>query len=355
MSHPKIPLKGRGAVSNHEGRFESMARAAYDDGWTPDEETPMLKTTVQIEPCRSIIARNDSPDIGFSQSINPYRGCEHGCVYCYARPSHSYLGLSAGLDFETRLFAKTNAAENLRVELSKPGYQCSAIALGSNTDPYQPVERVYGVTRQIIEVLAACEHPLTIVTKSSLVERDIDLLAPMAQKNLAKVFVSITSLDRKLARTLEPRACAPQRRLETVRNLAAAGIPVGVMVAPVIPILTDSHMENILEAARAAGAKSAGYVFLRLPHEVKDLFREWLATHAPLKAKHVMSLIRASRGGRDYDSSFGERMRGQGQFADLIEDRFDKACRRLGFNQEHIPLDHGRFHPPINHPQLDLF
>ncbi len=351
----KPPLKGRGAVSNPEGRFESLARNTYDDGWTQEEETAPLKTTVSIEHCRSIIARNDSPDIGFSQSINPYRGCEHGCIYCYARPSHSYVGLSAGLDFETRLFAKTNAAENLRIELSKPGYQCSAIALGSNTDPYQPVERVHGITRQIIEVLVSCEHPLTIVTKSSLVERDIDLLAPMAQKHLIKVYVSITTLDRKLARSLEPRACAPQRRLETLRNLAAAGIPAGVMVAPVIPTLTDSHLENILELAHDAGAISAGYIFLRLPYEVKDLFREWLATHAPLKAKHVMSLVRASRDGKDYDSTFGVRMRGQGQFAEIIEDRFAKACRRLGLNQAHIPLDHERFRPPINHPQLDLF
>ena len=350
-----LPLRGRGAVSNPQGRFERLTRDPYDDGWWPEEELPPLATTVRIEESRSIIARNDSPDIPFSQSINPYRGCEHGCVYCYARPSHAYVGLSPGLDFETRLFAKANAAEKLREELARPGYACQTIALGANTDPYQPIERRYRLTRQVIEVLAECGHPLSIVTKSSLIERDIDLLAFMAGKHLVHVFVSITTLNRQLARRLEPRASAPSRRLETVRRLAAAGIPTGVLVAPVIPALTDNDVEKVLEAARAAGARWAGYVLLRLPHELKDLFRQWLATHAPLKAGHVMKLVRETRGGRDNDPRFGVRMRGEGRLADLIEDRFAIACRRLGFNREEGFLDHSRFRPPIVGPQLPLF
>ena len=352
---PIMPLRGRGAVSNPSGRFERLTRDPYDDGWWPEEELPPLATTVRVEESRSIIARNDSPDIPFSQSINPYRGCEHGCVYCYARPSHAYVGLSPGLDFETRLFAKVNAAERLREELARPGYACQTIALGANTDPYQPIERRYRLTRQVIEVLAQCGHPLSIVTKSSLIERDIDLLASMAEKHLVHVFVSITTMNRQLARRLEPRASAPPRRLETVRRLAAAGIPTGVLVAPVIPALTDNDVEKVLEAARAAGARWAGYVLLRLPHEVKDLFRQWLATHAPLKAGHVMKLVRETRGGRDNDPRFGARMRGEGRLADLIEDRFAIACRRLGFNREEAFLDHSRFRPPAVGPQLPLF
>lgn len=347
-------VKGRGTVSNPEGRFERLTCDPYDDGWDAEEDIPPLKTTVRIEQCRSIITRNDSPDIPFEQSINPYRGCEHGCVYCYARPSHAYVGLSSGLDFETRLFAKTNAAKCLRVELAKPGYRCRSIALGTNTDPYQPIERRYRVMREILEVLAECRHPLSIVTKSALIERDLDLLAPMARERLVHVFLSITTLDRALARRLEPRSAAPARRLEAVQRLAAAGIPVGVMVAPIIPGLTDHHMENILDASHAAGARSAGYVLLRLPHEVKNLFREWLARHVPLKAEHVMSLVRNTRGGRDNDPHFGSRLRGSGSIADLIEDRFAVACRRLGFNLEERALAHDRFHPPANRPQLPL-
>ena len=274
---------------------------------------------------------------------------------CYARPSHAYVGLSPGLDFESKLFAKVNAAERLREELARPGYACQAIALGANTDPYQPIERRYRLTRQIIELLSECDHPLSIVTKSSLIERDLDLLGSLAQRNLVHVYISITTLDRQLARRLEPRAGAPPRRLETVRRLAAAGIPTGVLVAPVIPALTDNDVEKVLEAARAAGARWAGYVLLRLPHELKDLFRQWLATHAPLKAAHVMKLVRETRGGRDNDPRFGARMRGEGRLADLIEDRFAVACRRLGFNRENGFLDHSRFRPPAVGPQLPLF
>jgi DNA repair photolyase len=347
--------KGRGAVSNPEGRFERLNRDPYDDGWAAEEKIPPLRTTVRIEQCRTIIAHNDSPDIPFDQSINPYRGCEHGCVYCYARPSHAYVGLSAGLDFETRLFAKTNATERLRAELAKPGYMCRPLALGSNTDPYQPIERRYRIMRQILEVLAECEHPLTIVTKSALIERDLDLLVPMARKRLVHAFISVTTLDRSLARRLEPRAAAPTRRLEAVQRLVAAGVPVGVMVAPVIPALNDHDIENILEQARAAGANWAGYVLLRLPHEVKDLFREWLARHEPLRAEHVMSLVQGARGGRDNDPRFGARMRGTGVVADLIESRFDMACRRLGFNREEHDLDCTRFRAPVAGPQLKLF
>ncbi|HYA38641.1 MAG TPA: PA0069 family radical SAM protein [Candidatus Methylomirabilis sp.] len=350
-----MPLRGRGAVSNPEGRFDRLTRDPYDDGWWPEEELTPLATTVRAERCRTIIARNDSPDIPFSQSINPYRGCEHGCVYCYARPSHGYVGLSPGLDFETRLFAKVNAAEILRAELARPGYACQAIALGANTDPYQPIEREYRLTRQVIEVLSECDHPLSVITKSSLIERDLDLLASLAQRNLVHAYISITTLDRQLARRMEPRASAPSRRLETVRRLSAAGIPTGVLVAPVIPALTDCDLERVLEAARAAGARRAGYVLLRLPHELKDLFRQWLAIHAPLKAGHVMKLVREFRGGRDNDPRFGTRMRGQGRLADLIEDRFAVACRRLGFNRDAEFLDHVRFRPPTVGLQLPLF
>ena len=339
-------FKGRGTASNLVGRFEQLGRELCDDGWGGlDEELPPLRTEVTIDTARSIISYNDSPDIPFDRSINAYRGCEHGCVYCYARPSHAYLGLSPGLDFESRLFVKPAAAPLLRKELAKPGYRCAPIALGSNTDPYQPIEREYRVTRQILEVLWECRHPVTIVTKSALIERDLDILAPMAAQGLVQAAISITTLDRALARTLEPRAAAPQRRLETLARLAQAGIPTAVMTAPIIPALNDSAMESILEAARKAGATSAGYVLLRLPRELVGLFEEWLALHAPLKAAHVMSLVRQSRGGKEYDSAFGSRMRGKGLFAEMIAQRFRLAVKRLGLSS-HSSLDISQFRPP---------
>ena len=351
-------IKGRGAPSNPAGRFESLARTREDDGWMQDDEPePRPDTIVTEERARTIISRNDSPDIHFTQSINPYRGCEHGCIYCYARPSHGYLNLSAGIDFETRLFAKTNAAELLRKELAKPAYVCAPINLGANTDPYQPIERRYRVTRSVIEVLAEHEHPLTIVTKNALVERDIDLLAEMAKKRLVHVFVSVTSLDNKLASTLEPRASAPHRRLKAVATLNDAGIPCGVMVAPIIPMVTDRWLERILEGAAQAGARAAGYTIVRLPYELKDLFREWLSLHVPERAAHVMSLIQQMRGGRDNDPEFGSRMRGQGEFAELIRQRFRLAARKHGINQTRsVQLDTTRFRvPEATSPQGRLF
>jgi len=356
--------RGRGATFNPGNRFRREEREVYDDGWpqVPDEfgdvsAPPKQKTTVTIQRARTIIARNESPDIPFTQSINPYQGCEHGCVYCYARPSHAYLDLSPGLDFETRLFAKPDAAALLRAELAKPGYACDPIALGTNTDPYQPIEREWKVTRQVLEVLCAHEHPFTIVTKSALVERDLDLIAPMAMKNMARVYVSITTLDRDLARTLEPRAAAPPRRLQAIRALSAAGVPVGVLVAPVIPQLNDRDLEAILEAAAAHGATSAGWILLRLPREVAPLFRAWLDEHYPLRAAHVMSLIRQLRGGRDNDPNFGSRMRGSGTFADLIAKRFVLAKKRFGLDDHRTaPLDTSRFRPPrANEAQGELF
>jgi DNA repair photolyase len=354
---PGGPAKGRGAPSNLEGRYESVRRETFDDGWARDEEAlPPIRTEVTHETAKSIIARNDSPDISFDQSINPYRGCEHGCVYCYARPTHAYLGLSPGLDFETRIFAKTNAAELLRNELAAPGYRPTPIALGANTDPYQPVERELRITRSVLEVLAECEHPFTIVTKNALVERDIDLVAPMAARRMAHAYVSVTNLDASLARKLEPRASAPYRRLDAIRRLVDAGIPVGVIVAPLIPFVTDRYLEEILERASAAGATSAGYILLRLPFEVAPLFKEWLATHYPLKADHVMSLLRQTRSGKDYDSGFGVRQTGTGSFAELIGKRFDLACHRLGLHRRsREPLDTTRFRPPRSAPQLPLF
>ncbi len=352
------PHKGRGAGINPEGRFENTAREQYDDGWERgDDETGAapLKTFVTVEYAKSIISRNASPDVPFSQSINPYRGCEHGCIYCYARPSHAYLNLSPGLDFETRLFAKVNAAELLREELARPAYNCEVISLGANTDPYQPVEREYRITRSILEVLSECDHPVGIVTKNALVERDIDILAPMAEKNLAAVFISLNNLDHDLARKLEPRCSAPARRLEAMRRLSAAGIPTGVIVAPVIPFLTDHQIEPVLEAAYAAGARATGYVLMRLPWEVKDLFRNWLETHYPLKAKHVMSRVHQMRGGRDNDPNFGSRMSGSGELADLLRKRFDVACKRLGFNARSWALDTTRFRRPRRDGQLALF
>ncbi len=351
------PSKGRGAASNMEGRFETWSRESADDGWSRDD-APLgaLKTEVTREIAKSIISRNDSPDIAFDYSINPYRGCEHGCSYCYARPSHSYLGLSPGLDFETRLFAKVNASALLQRELAAPAYVCKSIAIGANTDPYQPIERELRITRSIIEVLAAADHPFSVVTKSALIERDIDLMAPMAKNRLVRAFVSVTNLDPALARKLEPRAAAPFRRLEAINRLADAGIPVGVMIAPVIPFLNDRHIEEILERAQEAGATEAGYVLLRLPHEVAPLFHEWLVTHFPLKADHVMSLVRQMRGGKNYISTFGERQTGTGTFAELIARRFDRACKRLKLNERyHEPLDTSRFRPPKKGPQMELF
>jgi DNA repair photolyase len=350
-SHPASPPeKGRGARFDPQNRFRETTREPFDDGWadsgSDDGDAPATPTTVVPQIARSIVARNDSPDIPFTQSINPYQGCEHGCVYCYARPSHAYLDLSPGLEFETKLVAKTNAAELLRRELSRPGYVCDPIAFGTNTDAYQPAERHWRITRSLVEVLAGCDHPLSIVTKSALVERDIDLLAPMATRNLARVYVSVTTLDAGLARRMEPRAAAPHRRLATIRALAEAGIPVGVMVAPVIPALTDRDLEAILEAAAANGASSAGWILLRLPHEVKALFKDWLATHHPLRAGHVMSLVRQLRGGRENDPSFGSRMRGEGRFAELIDRRFRVAAKKLGFRETQAPLDTSRFRPP---------
>ena len=350
------PRKGRGATLNLEGRFETAQREAFDDGWeTLAEPLPPLRTTVTVESARSIISRNDSPDLPFSQSINPYRGCEHGCIYCYARPSHGYLNLSPGLDFESRLFAKPEAAALLRAELAKPGYRCSPIALGANTDVYQPVERDWRVTRQLIEVLAECEHPFTLVTKSALVERDLDLLAPMAEKRLVKVFVSLTTLDDALARRMEPRAASPQRRLRAMQALNAAGVPVGVMTAPLIPFLTDAEMEHLLEAAHAHGAREAAYTVLRLPYELKALFGDWLETHYPLKAAHVMNRLREMRGGKDYDADFATRLAGSGEFARLLEQRFRLACARLGFDRQSAPLDVTRFRPPSADGQMALF
>jgi DNA repair photolyase len=339
--------RGRGATFNPPNRFRRDARSVDDDGWTRDDEPlPPLATTVTIQPARSIIARNDSPDIGFDRSINPYQGCEHGCVYCYARPTHAYHDLSPGLDFETRLLAKPDAAKLLRVELAKPGYACRPMALGTNTDPYQPIEREWRITRAVLEVLAECRHPFTIVTKSALVERDLDIIAPMAARNMARVFVSITSLDKALARTLEPRAAAPHRRLQAIAALAEAGVPAGVMVAPLIPQMNDKDLEAILEAASQAGATMAGWVILRLPLEVAPLFRDWLATHYPLRAQHVMSLVQQIHGGRDYDSSFGTRQTGRGIYSELIRKRFEIACKRFGLNEERGELDCSRFRPP---------
>jgi len=351
--------KGRGAVSNPEGRFESQSRVREDDGWDSlAEEVPPLETVVAEDPARSIISRNDSPDVPFTQSINPYKGCEHGCIYCFARPTHAYLNLSPGLDFETKLFYKPGAAALLEQELRKPRYVCQSISLGTNTDPYQPIERKYRVTRSILEVLRRFRHPVGIVTKgAALIERDLDILADMASANLAVVAVSITSLKDEIKRTLEPRAASPASRLRVVRRLTEAGVPVMVMVAPVIPFVTDAELEQILEAAKEAGALAAGYVMLRLPYEVKDLFREWLDAHVPLKAKHVMSLVQQMRGGKDYDSAWGKRMTGQGEYAGMIARRFRLACKRLGLGFDaRLRLDTAQFRaPPAAGDQMGLF
>jgi DNA repair photolyase len=360
MSHPPDQrIKGRGSHSNREGRFEPQRIEREDDGWFHDEAPPPRPpTVVHDERARSILSSNDSPDIPFTHSVNPYRGCEHGCIYCYARPSHAYLNHSAGLDFETQLYAKTNAAALLRAEIGKRGYRPTVINFGANTDPYQPIERERRITRGLIEVLAEARHPFTLITKNALVERDIDLLAPMAADALVQVFISVTSLDNRLSSRLEPRASAPHRRIQALRALKDAGIPVGVFVAPVIPMLTDRDLEQILELAHAAGASTASYTLVRLPHEVAPLFREWLALHVPARAGHVMSLIQQMRGGKDYNAEFKTRMRGEGVFAELIRTRFRVACRRLGINgrNEDVTLRTDLFRPPRkDSPQQELF
>lgn len=355
--HLQKPLKGRGAQSNKSGRFEAEAREVVDDGWgcADDPDLPPLKTVVGIDSARSVISRNDSPDIAFRQSINPYRGCEHGCVYCFARPSHAYLGLSPGLDFETRLFYKPDAAKLLARELGKPSYKPEVIALGANTDPYQPLERKLKVTRQILEVLTAAQHPFIIITKSDLVCRDLDLIGPAGQAGQARVILSLTTLDRDLARKMEPRAVTPTRRLSAMRQLSEAGVPTGVLTAPIIPGLNDMEMEKLLEAATGAGATTAGYVLIRLAREIKDLFQEWLQAHYPDRAAKVIDLIRQTRGGALYVDDFGERMRGTGPLAELIGRRFDLACRRLGLSRDRTPLDSSRFAAPkIESAQLSF-
>ncbi|PMS19490.1 radical SAM protein [Trinickia dabaoshanensis] len=360
---PPAPRKGRGAVTNLQGRYERDERAVFDDGWLPageDDLPPSLKTHVFEERARSILTHNASPDIPFSVSLNPYRGCEHGCIYCFARPTHSYLGLSPGLDFESRIYAKVNAPELLRRELMKKSYVPEPIALGVNTDAYQPVERELRLTRRVIEILREHGHPFAAITKSSLIERDIDLLAPMAERGQVMAAVTITTLDADIARTLEPRAATPLRRLRTIRTLAQAGIPVGVSIAPVIPFVTEPDLERVLEACAQAGATSASYIVLRLPWEVAPLFKDWLAAHFPQRAERVMARVRDMRGGKDYDSSFAQRMKGEGAWAELLKQRFEKAVKRLGLNaRRHGILDMSEFKRPAApvppNPQLDLF
>jgi DNA repair photolyase len=355
-AHPDA-RRGRGAVGNPSGRYDKEHRENFDDGWdNVDLPPPPLKTQVLKDTSRTIIARNTSPDISFDRSINPYRGCEHGCIYCFARPTHAYLGMSPGLDFESKIFMKPDAAALLDKALRAPSYQCKTMAMGTNTDPYQPVERKYKITRSILEVLQKFNHPVGIVTKSALITRDIDILAAMAEKRQARVALSITTLDATLARKMEPRASTPTRRLEAIRQLSAAGIPTAVMFAPTIPALNDHEMENVLEAASDAGATSAGYVMLRLPFEVRDLFQEWLADAVPDRAKHVMTLVRSMRDGRDYDPEWHTRQQGKGPIADLINRRFKLACQRLGLNKDRAEIDHSQFKAPLQvGDQLSLF
>ena len=348
--------RGRGAHSNNSGRYEPLARISFDDGWQAIDDLPPFKTTVTVDATRKIITRNDSPDLSFDRSINPYRGCEHGCVYCFARPTHAYLGLSPGLDFESKLFMKPNAPELLERELSAPGYVPKTIAIGTNTDPYQPIERRHQIMRRILEVLERAGHPVGIVTKSALVLRDLDILARMAERNLVKVAISVTTLDAKLARTMEPRASTPQRRLDALRQLVKVGVPASTLVAPVIPAINDAEIERILDAVAAAGVRHAGYVLLRLPLEVRDLFREWLMTNFPDRYRHVFKLIRDMRGGKDYNSTFGTRMTGTGPIAWMIGRRFEVACERLGFNTTTVKTTTEHFRPPLPAAeQLDLF
>ena len=370
LVYRKPAFKGRGAQTSPQVRFDAWRREEVDDGWSAPpfdgvatrgadggtegenagdagaDALPPPKTTVTAQLAKSIISRNASPDLPFNQSVNPYYGCEHGCAYCYARPSYAYWGLSPGLDFETKLFAKPNAAELLRAELSRPGYVCETLAVGVNTDAYQPVEREWKITRGLLEVCAEFNQPVGLITKSSLIERDIDILTSMAARGLAKVYISVPTLDADIARKLEPRAAAPYRRIETIRALTAAGIPVGVMTAPVIPMVNDAGLEAALEAAHAAGATEAAYGLLRLSHELKELFRDWLALHMPLRADHVMSIVQQMRGGEDNDTRFGKRMKGEGIFAELIAQRFDKTCARLGMNDRQYDLDTTQFKPP---------
>ncbi|MFQ6018493.1 MAG: PA0069 family radical SAM protein [Kiloniellaceae bacterium] len=358
-SLPDVPHKGRGALSNRTGRYEPYARVRIDDGWADpgtEAEPPPLSTTVGKDSSRRVIARNRSPDVPFDRSINPYRGCEHGCVYCFARPTHAWLGLSPGLDFETKLFAKHDAARLLEAELAAPSYQPAVIALGANTDPYQPVERRLGITRQILEVLARARHPVAVVTKSQLVLRDLDILSAMGRARLARVYVSVTTLDPALARRMEPRATSPAGRIETIRGLSQAGVATGVLAAPMIPALNDGELEAILKACAEAGAGSAGYVLLRLPLEIKDLFIEWLAAHFPDRKDRVLGLLREMRGGRLYDPAWGRRMKGGGIYADLLERRFGLACTRLGLDRRDWNLDTSRFRrPALKAEQLGLF
>ena len=367
---PDRPKKGRGAVSNASGRYEPFTRVAIDDGWgdpaavfppdgpggsacgsrpglgEPPAPPPGPPTEVTWDSTRSIITQNSSPDVPFDRSINPYRGCEHGCIYCFARPSHAWLGYSPGLDFETKILAKPQAAELLKKELARKGYKPEPIALGTNTDPYQPIERRLGITRAILEVLKETRHPFTIVTKSNLVLRDLDILAPMARENMVRVMISLTTLDRKLSRVMEPRAPTPERRLEALRTLNAAGVPAGVLTAPVIPAINDAELEALLDASVRAGARHGGYVLLRLPLEIKELFAEWLETHFPDRKAKVLKLVRDTRDGALYQSEFGLRQRGSGVYADLIRTRFKQAEKRLGLNRGLPPLDVTQFQPP---------
>lgn len=354
---PSVPRKGRGAVTNAAGRYERFAQERVDDGWQrAEDEEPKLRTTVAVDASRTVIARNQSPDVPFDRSINPYRGCEHGCVYCFARPTHAYLGLSPGLDFESRLFAKPDAPALLRKELARKGYTCQPIALGTNTDPYQPVERERRITRGILEVLAEHDHPVTIVTKSDLIVRDLDILGPMAAKGLASMSMSVTTLDRDLARLMEPRASTPEKRLAALRICAAAGVPSGVLVAPIIPAVNDSEIEAILKRAHGEGARHAAWVLLRLPLEIKDLVEEWLRTHFPDRAERVLSLVRQSRGGALYKAEWGKRMSGEGPYAHMISQRFRRACQDLGLGRRMGGLDTSRFAVPAAvSRQMSLF
>lgn len=348
--------RGRGAVSNRDGRYETQRRELVDDGWQTLDRLPPFRTDIQVERARKVITRNTSPDISFDRSINPYRGCEHGCSYCFARPTHAYMGLSAGLDFETRLFAKANAAELLERELSAPGYKPQTIAIGTNTDPYQPAEKDWRIMRAILEVLDRANHPVGIVTKSSLVLRDIDILAKMAERGLVKVALSVTSLDRRLSRAMEPRAATPQKRLEAIAKLSEAGIPAAAMVAPIIPALNDMEIERILDAVAAAGAVEAGYILLRLPQEVSPLFKEWLLRHYPDRYRHILSVLRCMRGGKDYDPEWGRRMRGTGPYAWALGRRFELAAKRHGLNRSKLKLRTDLFvSPKKGGVQLEMF
>lgn len=351
-------IKNRGAISNPEGRFEKQTHETFDDGWNLAEEENLspLETMLLPEKAKTIITRNDSSDIGFDQSINPYRGCEHGCIYCYARPSHSYMNLSAGIDFETKIFYKVDAAKLLENELNKPKYQCQPIILGANTDPYQPLESKLKITRGLLEVLNKYNHPVGIITKSSMIERDIDILSDMAKRNLVKAAVSVTTLSNSLKLILEPRASGPSGRLRAIKTLSNMGVPVRAMIAPIIPMINDMELEKILALVKQAGAQHASYVLIRLPYEVKDLFKEWLAKHFPDRAEHVMSLIKQMRGGKEYDATFGKRMRGEGEFAKLLETRFYIACKKYKLNvTSSASLDTSSFQKQTATKQLSLF